>query len=208
MCFDIIRVDNYYLSPAADTEHDLPRRVLLIKFPAPGTRARVGIARVMTLELVIEHPGRLPVGVPVRDVDPELLHLLSEVVLVVAERALEEVRPGVLCGLLDAVAMEPAVTAGGPHHRLLLLAVGVLCSKLTLQVNTDRALPYLKLHGATSTLVLLSEHFHLILVFRKKRFLDWLVGLTVRLIITQELLKTSVLQTAGKMVSFPAQLHR
>lgn len=115
-----------YLSSAADAEHDLPWRVLLIKLAASWTRARVSVARVVTLQLVIKHPGRLPVGVPVRDVDPELLHLLREVVLVVAERTLEEVRPRVLRGLLDAVAMEPAVTAGGPEHRLLLLTVRVL----------------------------------------------------------------------------------
>ena len=115
-----------YLSSAADAEHDLPWRVLLIKLAASWTRARVSVARVVTLQLVIKHPGRLPVGVPVRDVDPELLHLLREVVLVVAERTLEEVRPRVLRSLLDAVAMEPAVTAGGPQHRLLLLAVWVL----------------------------------------------------------------------------------
>ena len=115
-----------YLSSAAYTEHDLPGCVLLIKLPASRTRARVSIARVVTLELVIKHPSRLPVGVPVRDVDPELLHLLREVVLVVTERALEEVRPGVLRCLLDAVAMEPAITAGCPHHRLLLLAIRIL----------------------------------------------------------------------------------
>ena len=103
-----------YLSSAADAEHDLPRRVLLIKLAASWTRARVSVARVVTLQLVIEHPGRLPVGVPVRDVDPELLHLLREVVLVVAERTLEEMRTRVLRGLLDAVAMEPAVAARGP----------------------------------------------------------------------------------------------
>ena len=115
-----------YLSSAADAEHDLPRRVLLIKLAASWTRARVSVARVVTLQLVIKHPGRLPVGVPVRDVDPELLHLLREVVLVVAERTLEEMRTRVLRGLLDAVAMEPAVTAGGPQHRLLLFTVRIL----------------------------------------------------------------------------------
>ena len=121
-----VSVKIVYLSSAADAEHDLPWRVLLIKLAASWTRARVSVARVVTLQLVIKHPGRLPVGVPVRDVDPELLHLLREVVLVVAERTLEEVRPRVLRRLLDAVAMEPAVTAGGPQHRLLLLTVRIL----------------------------------------------------------------------------------
>ena len=119
-----------YLSSAADAEHDLPGRVLLVKLAASWTRARVSVTRVVTLELVIEHPGRLPVGVSVRDVDPELLHLLREVVLVIAERTLEEVRPRVLRGLLDAVAMKPAITAGGPEHRLLLLGVRVLTQSL------------------------------------------------------------------------------
>ena len=85
-----------YLGHAADTEHDLPGRILLVKLPATRTRARVRVTRVVTLELIVEHPGHLPVGVPVWDVDPELLHHLSELFLVVAEWVLEEVRPCVL----------------------------------------------------------------------------------------------------------------
>ena len=120
----------YPLRPAAHAQHDLPGRVLLVKLAASWTRARVSVTLVVTLELVIKHPGCLPVGVPVRDVDPELLHLLREVVLVVAERTLEEVQTRVLRGLLDAVAMKPAVTAGGPEHRLLLLGVRILKQNL------------------------------------------------------------------------------
>ena len=195
-----------YLGPAADTEHDLPGRILLVKLPATRTRARVRVTRVVTLELIVEHPGSLPVGVPVRDVDPKLLHLLGELFLVVAERALEEVSPRVLRSLLDAVAMEPAITAGSPEHLLFLITVRILT-----HVKLDESIParsHLQLHGTTPALVILLKHFHVLFILGKEWILDWFVSLAMRLVVAEELLEASMLQAAGKMVTFPAHSNK
>ena len=91
------------LSPAADAEHDLPGRVLLVKLPPLRAAAAVGVAAVVALQLVREHVARLPVRVAVRHVHAVRQHLRRELVLVVAQRALEEVSAGILGSLLNTL---------------------------------------------------------------------------------------------------------
>ena len=91
------------LSPAADAEHDLPGRVLLVKLPPLRAAAAFCVAAVVTLQLVREHVAGLPVRVAVRHVHAVRQHLRRELVLVVTQRALEEVSSGILCSLLNTL---------------------------------------------------------------------------------------------------------
>ena len=59
---------------------------------------------------------RLPDCVPVGDEDPHLQHLGGELLLVVAERTLEEVLAGGVSHALYAGPVEPAAAAGSPEH--------------------------------------------------------------------------------------------
>ena len=119
------------LGPAEDAEHDLPLRVLLVKLPAWRAETGIGITAVVTMKLVVEGVSGLPVSVSVRHENSELWrrvrivktteqtlthlqHFLCEILLVVTQRAFEEVSPGILGRLLDTVSVEPTTAARRP----------------------------------------------------------------------------------------------
>ena len=99
----LVNMDAADLGPAADAEHDLPGRVLLVKLPPLRAAAAVGVAAVVALQLVRKHVACLPVRVAVRHVHAVRQHLRRELVLVVAQRALEEVGSSILRSLLNTL---------------------------------------------------------------------------------------------------------
>lgn len=173
------------LGSAADTQHDLPRCVLLIKVPPVWTLTRVAITRVVSLQLVIKRARGLPVGVSVRNIDSKLQHLLGEVILVVAQWTIEEMSPRILRSLLNTTAMEPSATTRCPQE-LFTLSI-------------------LQLHGTASALF--SHLLSLLIPFVgiEVRLLNWFVTLAEGCKVFIELLKTVILNATGKMERFPEE---
>ena len=69
----------------------------------------------MPLQLISKGIPSFPLRVLVRHIDAELLHLLGELVLVVAEGALEVVRPRHKSHPLHTRSVSPAATAWSPQ---------------------------------------------------------------------------------------------
>ena len=174
----------YPLGPAEDAEHDLPVGVLVVELPAGGTQADRGVAGVVAVELVSEGVTILPVSVSVRDKDTKLEHLLREVLLVVAERTLEEVRARVLCSECHALPVEPSSAARSPEELLTL--------------------PVIQRHRAAPALL---PHLHLrpVLLLVVEGGLQRLVDRTEGFELSVELLETAVLETTRQVVSFPGR---
>ena len=72
----------------------------------------------MPLQLVAKGISSLPLRILVRHIDAKLLHLLGELVLVVAEGALEVVRASDEGHPLYTRPVSPPSAAGGPQHRV------------------------------------------------------------------------------------------
>ena len=72
----------------------------------------------MPLQLISKGIPSFPLRVLVRHIDAELLHLLGELVLVVAEGALEVVGSSYEGHPLHAWPVSPPSAAGGPQHRV------------------------------------------------------------------------------------------
>merc|ERR1719336_698158 len=70
----------------------------------------------MPLQLISKGIPSFPLRVLVRHIDAELLHLLGELVLVVAEGALEVVRPRHKGHPLHTRSVSPAATAWSPQN--------------------------------------------------------------------------------------------
>lgn len=100
------------------TEDDLPTTVVLVVATALTAQTPVDVTlRVALQQVVIRIWFELPRGILIWDVNAKREHLVLKYLLVIAQRALEEMYARVNRLSLHAVAMEPSVLAAGCTQR-------------------------------------------------------------------------------------------